>query len=455
MPDSAGRASPQTTKKAAGTTRYDAIVAEANRLNRVAPPYSNARPPNDSRGYDCSSSCADLMLKAGYRVPYFNTATAPNYMRRGQDPSGRLTFWNSDHAKIGGNSVHIFCTIGGRDWGTGANSQGGPGWHPHTKSGFDPYHITGLDEPASLPKGSDSSVPGGGGNVSGANQTGDTGQAAAFAAFFDLPGVMNYAATSLLTGDKSIYNDEPLLPFIQQLAKASLRHFQSLPNGTFYAFFPDQFGSYHHRKPYWEIDDIEIIDGKIQLTDDSLSTHVFIAGDTNLNQEIDIADQLSSKGVITIYDAFTSAFFTQDTEAEKEVDKEAKLQSREKAVQFLKRYGVRPLYEEDTFIRNGFFEVFYAFTRFQQQWSVQFATQFQFTFMPELYPGGIVALPSHGIQLYVEGVTHSFDYTSGFTTDAILSSPAAYGHSKHGHFPRDDSSRRQANRSAICFTRYE
>jgi hypothetical protein len=47
--------------------------------------------------------------------------------------------------------------------------------------------------------------------------------------------------------------------------------------------------------------------------------------------------------------------------------------------------------------------------------------------MPELYPGGIVAMEDHGVQCYIDSVTHSFDYESGFTTQANLSSPAAIG----------------------------
>jgi hypothetical protein len=74
------------------------------------------------------------------------------------------------------------------------------------------------------------------------------------------------------------------------------------------------------------------------------------------------------------------------------------------------------------------FETFYAFTQFQLLWSRQFLTDFQFTFMPELYPGGVVAFPDHGVRCYLDSVTHTFDYEGGFTTQATLSAPAAHGH---------------------------
>lgn len=76
-------------------------------------------------------------------------------------------------------------------------------------------------------------------------------------------------------------------------------------------------------------------------------------------------------------------------------------------------------------VRSGFYEMFLAFQRFCMLWSQQFLTTFQFTYMPELFPGGLIALPDHGIQLFVEEVEHTFSYTDGFTTTATVSSPVA------------------------------
>ena len=63
-------------------------------------------------------------------------------------------------------------------------------------------------------------------------------------------------------------------------------------------------------------------------------------------------------------------------------------------------------------------------------WSRQFLTEFQFTFMPELYPGGLVGFPEHGVQCYIDQVTHSFDYENGFETTAALSAPASLSNDK-------------------------
>jgi hypothetical protein len=196
-----------------------------------------------------------------------------------------------------------------------------------------------------------------------------------------------------------------------------------MPNGNFFAFFPDYFGGFGHRKPYWEIDDIEILDGGIDLTDEFLATHVYIVGDTNFDFQVDWLDRLQSGGVMDLESAFRSGFITRPTEGE---------MTHQAALGFLKKYGARPYKEELPMIRSPFFEAFLAYQRFMQLWAKQFATKFQFTFMPELYPGGIVGLKDHGVQCYVEEVVHTFDYESGFTTEAILSAPRDGCHRRAG-----------------------
>lgn len=292
-------------------------------------------------------------------------------------------------------------------------------------------YLTGAVDPGGGTQGDPSTVSGGG---FGEEDVFAVARAAAFSTQLEIPG-LSETFSNLFGGDKSIYNDQPLLPFIQQLCEASFRHFQSLPNGAFFAFFPDYFGSYGHRKPYWQIDDIEIIDGGIELTDETLATHVFVAGDINANGSVDFQEMVRSKGVITIFDAFNSDKAInkesgKDAPKQAQLDPFVKLQGRVEAMEFLKRYGVRPHIEQPTFIRNPYFEVFYAYMMFQLMWSKQFLTTFTFTFMPELYPGGIVAFEQHGFQCYIESVTHSFDYEGGFTTQANLMAPAALGEDK-------------------------
>lgn len=314
---------------------------------------------------------------------------------------------------------------------------------------------TSLGDPTSLVKAAakgqqPTKGPGkyGGDGKGGSSITGDVlgdGAAQAFAATLELPGVMEMAEAMALQGHKSLMNDKPLMPFIQQLVEASLRSFQSMPNGDFFAFYPDYFGELHHHPPYWEIDDIEILDGGVDLTDDNLVTHMYVVGDTAVPFGGDVlANKMFTTGVVDIFSAFGVGMVdvrTPDetmTKAEKkELAKTGQpgannllgvknLLERDQAVQFLQRYGPRPVVEDMPLVKNHVYEMFLAYQKFMLGWSRQFVTPFTFTFMPELYPGGKVGFPRHSLQMYIEEVTHSFDYSSGFTTTATLSAPSVY-----------------------------
>jgi hypothetical protein len=233
-----------------------------------------------------------------------------------------------------------------------------------------------------------------------------------------------------LQGNKSLMNDKPLLPFIQQMSEASMRQFMSMPNGDFFAFYPDYFGETWHRPPYWIIDDIEVLDGRIKLNDTALNTHSYVIGDTTYSGN-QLQNRLMSFGVVSLMNAFKADLVDTDKSKDKSKDEKEAFHSFERilkhdeAIQFLERYGARPDVQDFPFIRNPFFELFMAYQRFMQAWSRQFLTPFKLTFMPELYPGGKVGFPEHGLQMYVEEVTHTWDYTTGFMTEADLSAPAA------------------------------
>jgi murein DD-endopeptidase MepM/ murein hydrolase activator NlpD len=235
-----------------------------------------------------------------------------------------------------------------------------------------------------------------------------------------------------LTGNKSLMNDKPMMPFIQQMTDASLRQFQSMPNGDFFAFYPDYFGETFHRPPYWYINDIEILEGGVDLDDSALVTHEYVIGDTTYSGD-SFTNKLMSAGVVSIINAFVSDLLqTKDNKDDKKKDKSPKelfhafdrILKQDEAIEFLQRYGARPNVEEYPMVRHPFFELFLAYQHFMQAWSRQFLTPFQFTFMPELYPGGKVGLPDHGLQMFIEEVTHNWDYAGGFVTEGQLSSPA-------------------------------
>lgn len=284
----------------------------------------------------------------------------------------------------------------------------------------------------------------GGGTPSGisAEQAQSISKGAALAAFINLPGLLDTTESLSLKGERSLMNDKPLLGFVEQLCQGSLRNFMSMPNGNFYAFIPDYFGGLTGRQAYWEIHDVEILSGEINISDDALATHVYVVGDTGtIDQSIDVFEKVQTTGVITIFNAFMADFLngvndptvtqegkpkpTAQKQYNQEVEQVPSLAEKSKAISFLEKYGARPYFEEAPMVRSHYFETFLAYQLFCLLWSKQFLTTFEFTFMPELFPGGLVKFPEHGIQCYIDEVQHTGNYESGFQTRASLSAPTA------------------------------
>jgi len=172
-------------------------------------------------------------------------------------------------------------------------------------------------------------------------------------------------------------------------------------------FYPDYFGGLG-RQPYWIIDDIEILDGKITLSDDALATHVYVVGDTSApfaglgGDGVDWIDRVNSLGVVTIQDAFKTDFLNFDPRAGdpsnlrdkgKLTERLLDLSKEDDANLFLQKYRRAPQVLEMPMIRNPWYELFMAYQTFCLMWSQQFLTEFTFTFMPELFPGRHRDLP--------------------------------------------------------------
>ncbi len=248
---------------------------------------------------------------------------------------------------------------------------------------------------------------------------------AAFAANFAFP--TNQVESLMLTGNRALMNDISCLDGVKQFAKASLRTFRSLPDGRFLAFYPDYFGA--RRKPYWSIYNIELTDFGIQLNDDSLATHVYVVGDTFGvgDGQIDMMDDISTRGVATITQAFMLNSFIEPYE---EPDNKTGNNVQPKigrlfdAYAFLQHYGARPHKEEEPLIRNTLYEFLLAWQKFMYLWAQQFATTISFTFQPEVMAGGLIAFPDHDVQMFCEQVTHNFDYEAGFSSEAVMTAPS-------------------------------
>jgi len=249
---------------------------------------------------------------------------------------------------------------------------------------------------------------------------------AAFTSRFSFPA--DFVTSNVLSGDRSLMNDIPVLEGVDKICKASMRSYMSMPSGEFLAFFPDYFGSYE-RDPYWKIYDTEIINMGINLSDENLVTHAFVTGATTMTGEISFINKALSLGVVSVEQVFNSDNFIGSAKWYNG-DTQPGVENQAAIANFLGIYGMRPKSIENPLIRSQVVEFLYAWQMFMYYWAAQFATRCEFTFMPELLAGGRVAFPNHALECYVEQVTHSWSYKDGFETSAVLMAPAAAGQNK-------------------------
>jgi hypothetical protein len=273
--------------------------------------------------------------------------------------------------------------------------------------------------------------------------------ASAFTTLTSFP--FDIVGSALLQGEKSLMNDVPLMEGVVQLCRGSMRSFMSLPNGMFCAFYPDYFGAFG-RMPYLNIKDPEIIDLNIVLNDAPLVTHMYVNGNTidPLKNSVDQFDQLYSVGVITLDDVFGGANralnFINDASSVTGTDSNNTPENVDivgqaaeppgfsqfyqklspEGLRFIETYGTRPKVINEPLIRSPWFEFLMAYNEFTYNWSMHTATTVDLAFMPEVMAGGLVRFPDHNINMYVEAVTHQWDYSSGFETTAMLSAPSTY-----------------------------
>lgn len=381
------------------------------------------------------------VFKKGWYIQFWNIDPSPFVTAHRGSTFPSAGNWRERGEKIGTTkSNHVKIAIFKPNFGSGRRLRAHPVLEPVDPTPFVDFSLGNLDENGNQrqtdPTGttSDQAVqPGTGEGV----DIGSIAKAAAFTTFFSMPSFGTYAESNSLTGQRSLMNDQPLMPFIQQLSMACLRQFMSTPSGDFFAFYPDYFGGLG-KTAYWHIEDIEIINGSIELSDDQLATHVYVVGDIAGQPSgaeggvgvVDWIDRINTGGVVTVFNAFMADFLNgiDNSSGDNAIDSSQypTLAKKEDAINFLRKYGARPYYDDQPAVRAPIYEAFLAYQTFCLKWSEQFKTQFEFTFMPELFPGGIVAFPKHGLQCYVSSVTHNCSYENGFTTTAELMAPSAF-----------------------------
>ena len=233
-------------------------------------------------------------------------------------------------------------------------------------------------------------------------------------------------STVLAGSPRAFVTDVPVLSTIGTLSTMGLREFQSGPDGSFLAWYPDYFGLYG-TAPVISIYDIEIIDFSIYHDDTQLYTHIGVSGDPTEVGDVSLVDWLMTNGIITIENnAILGLLFGSDpatisTSMSNLISQGIDINTF--ATQFLKRYGMRPYVDSEPMIRSQLMEFMYGLQEFLYLWSQQYATNAAFTFMPELYPGMLVEIAEHGIQVYVQSVSQSCSRDGGFTTSAVVTSP--------------------------------
>lgn len=227
----------------------------------------------------------------------------------------------------------------------------------------------------------------------------------------------------VLIGERSWINDVPVLSVIKEICAASMRDFMSAPNGDFIAFVPDRLGRYDNF-PTLQVRDIEVVDFKAIASDGNLVTHYLSTSDVPVPGE-DLGMMFSiyaTSAMMTVEQAPLMNFLLG-----RPIDEVAQ----EYGPKILSTFGLRPMVQENKFIRNRAFNFTYALHKFQEVWSNQWQFSINLTFMPEIYPGMRLELVDRTLPdgtpaplaVYVESVSHTGSRTTGFNTNVLVSTP--------------------------------
>lgn len=236
---------------------------------------------------------------------------------------------------------------------------------------------------------------------------------------------------SQLSGPRALLADQPMLPYLKNMLSSTMRSFSSAPNGDFIAWFPDYYGIWG-TAAIMQIEPIELQDFSVWWDDSQLVTHQYTVAPYSQNQ-LDLAtgqvgsttpsnitelNLLTTSGVATIdIPAIMYALFgLEPTQA----------QAQKFIAWVYQRFGARPNFQQMPGVIGPQGEFFSALFLFMQSWAYQYNADIPVTFMPELWPGMLVQIPSFGFQAYVTTVTHEFQMGpgGGFSTSINIAAPA-------------------------------
>jgi hypothetical protein len=242
-----------------------------------------------------------------------------------------------------------------------------------------------------------------------------------------------------LYGARALLNDTPVMPTVAAMMTASMRTFASAPNGDFIGWFPDYFGQYGTAGKM-KVRDIELAGDAftIQWSDRGLVTHQFTMGSVlpsvmEYGEGIELVRKYMTQGIASVeFPEIMEALFNVDITPKKKNRKRHRKANEELYQMFdakavLQRFGARNDFQTLPMLHGSAAEFWSALWWFQRSWASQFTAKVSLTFMPELFPGMLIVLPSFKFQAYVKAVNHSFSYQDGgegFTTEATIIAPA-------------------------------
>ncbi|QDH91757.1 minor tail protein [Mycobacterium phage Phrappuccino] len=216
-------------------------------------------------------------------------------------------------------------------------------------------------------------------------------------------------------GHKDFIDSQPLMQMVQAFCRASMRNFQSAPNGDFIAYYPDYFGL-DGKPAVMRLEDIELKDVHIDVSDDNLATHVYVAGQSTMLGQLDQVSQwLDTAGTATVEDEWLFQRIRKVSVGD---------YSATDGEDIMRKFGVRPYQVTQSLTGSYELEFLLACQIFMEKWAAQYETQVSFAFMPELFPGMRIQIGDHNLQVYVSEVVHDCDFEQGFRTTATIMAPS-------------------------------
>jgi cell wall-associated NlpC family hydrolase len=241
---------------------------------------------------------------------------------------------------------------------------------------------------------------------------------------------------SAFQGLKALMLDTGIMPYISDICNASLRNYCAAPNGDFIAWFPDYFGQYGLAAT-WHLSLIEVHDFDIYWSDERLVTHQYVAGSLATdNESIDPSNgdtisyggdsaspseqaAVTSYGVATIDMPGLLEAITGVNPGEPGIYGNVN--------QIYEQFGPRPnMCSLPTVSAPSLAAFWFAVRLFQENWANQFRANVEITFMPELFPGMLLAIDELGFQCYITSVTHQWNFQDGigFSTSVNVIAPS-------------------------------